>query len=500
MWTTIIKNNDNRTKSQCVRCIVYYRPPKDDIEKMTEFCDLLGKLIYDDKQMLILGDFNLPHVNWKSYSTPINNIVEELCLNIILELNLFQFFLQPTRGQNILDLILSNRSYAVENVNMNDLISDHCIVSADLVMPIMMTEKKEKTIRDFKNGDYDMFNKYLQNIDWYYLFDSYPDVQSRWNIFLSTINKGIELYVPLVTNKGRRHKHYYPAHIRRLLLKKNKKWKRFKSQQNLDVFEDYKRLRKDVKTELKKWRTVTEHKILHSGSKKTFWNYINNKMKNPRSPVIIKNKLSDTTMNDAEALNNYFTSVYVQDNGNLPNFEKRYYINEDVDNVNFSVVAIEKTLSEASDTHSSGPDGISAFLLKRLKSSVSLPLSFIYHFSYGSGTIPEAWKNAIVCPMYKGAGSRLFTENYRPISLTSVCCKIMESLLCKSILHHMTNNNFLTSAQHGFFCKSSTLTAQLSCYNMWFNAHDRGQWTDVISLDYSTAFDTVNHLKLLYKF
>ena len=93
------KNNDNRIKSQCVRCIVYYRPPKDDIEEMTEFCDLLGKLIYDDKQILILGDFNLPHVKWKSYCTPINNIVEELCLNNILELNLFKFVLQPTRSQ-----------------------------------------------------------------------------------------------------------------------------------------------------------------------------------------------------------------------------------------------------------------------------------------------------------------------------------------------------------------------------------------------------------------
>ena len=79
----------------------------------------------------------------------------------ILELNLFEFVLQPTRGQNIFGLILSNRSYAFENVNVNDLISDHCIVNADLVIPIMMTEKKEKTIQDFKNGDYDAFNKYL---------------------------------------------------------------------------------------------------------------------------------------------------------------------------------------------------------------------------------------------------------------------------------------------------------------------------------------------------
>ena len=64
----------------------------------------------------------------------------------------------------------------------------------------------------------------------------------------------------------------------------------------------------------------------------------------------------------------------------------------------------------------------------------------------------------------------------------------------------MTSNNFLTSAQHGFLCKSSTLTEQLSCYNMWFNTHDKDQWSDVISLDYSKAFDTMSHLKLLYKF
>ena len=63
----------------------------------------------------------------------------------------------------------------------------------------------------------------------------------------------------------------------------------------------------------------------------------------------------------------------------------------------------------------------------------------------------------------------------------------------------MHNNNFLTSSQHGFLSKRSTLTTQLSCYNNWFKAIDNNTWIDVIYLDFSKAFDTVSYNKLLYK-
>jgi hypothetical protein len=75
----------------------------------------------------------------------------------------------------------------------------------------------------------------------------------------------------------------------------------------------------------------------------------------------------------------------------------------------------------------------------------------------------------------------------------------MESLISKSVLNHMITNNLFTKSQHGFLSKCSTLTAQLPCYNEWFKALDNGHWIDVISLDYSKAFDTVSHNKLMYK-
>ena len=68
------------------------------------------------------------------------------------------------------------------------------------------------------------------------------------------------------------------------------------------------------------------------------------------------------------------------------------------------MLAIDKVISEASDTHSCGPDGFSCYLLKRLKCGVSLPLSLIFNHSYESGSNPEVWKQAVVCPVYKGVG------------------------------------------------------------------------------------------------
>ena len=143
-------------------------------------------------------------------------------------------------------------------------------------------------------------------------------------------------------------------------------------------------------------------------------------------------------------------SKYVQDDGRLPFVDKRNITTEFADDFDFSVLAIDKVISEAIDTYNCETDGFSCYLLKRLKCCVSLPLSLIFNLSYESGSILEVWIQAVVCPVYKGAGSRVSTENYRSICLTSTCCKIMESLITKTILKYMKVNNFLTPLQHRF--------------------------------------------------
>ena len=107
------------------------------------------------------------------------------------------------------------------------------------------------------------------------------------------------------------------------------------------------------------------------------------------------------------------------------------------DDIDFSLVTVEKLLTNIKDTKSCGPDGLSSFLLQKLKSNISLPLSIIFNQSYKYGVIPDMWRQAVVCPVYKGSGSKMNVDNYRPKSLTCVCYKLMESILTKSILVHI---------------------------------------------------------------
>jgi hypothetical protein len=111
-------------------------------------------------------------------------------------------------------------------------------------------------VLDFGNGDYIGFNQYLQEISCYNLFTANADVESRWMTFMDVINCGIDRYIPhkcvrlTVCNK-------YP--VRRLVYNKRRKWARYKRHGESHVLEDFKRLRKMLKCELRKWRADCEH-------------------------------------------------------------------------------------------------------------------------------------------------------------------------------------------------------------------------------------------------
>ena len=108
------------------------------------------------------------------------------------------------------------------------------------------------------------------------------------------------------------------------------------------------------------------------------------------------------------------------------------------------------------------------------------------------------WKIANVTPVFK-KGSCSLAENYRPISLTSVICKILESLLCEVIITHLSEQQLLNSSQHGFVSHRSCLTNLLEYLETLTSLLDKGHNTDVFYLDFSKAFDRVPHQRLLAK-
>ena len=103
--------------------------------------------------------------------------------------------------------------------------------------------------------------------------------------------------------------------------------------------------------------------------------------------------------------------------------------------------------------------------------------------------------DANVSPVFKKGDVHL-AENYRPVSLTSVSCKLLERVICKHLLNHFEKNNILTNLNHGFRSGYSCETQLLVTLNELLHFNDKGLQTDVAILDFSKAFDTVPHEEL----
>jgi hypothetical protein len=94
---------------------------------------------------------------------------------------------------------------------------------------------------------------------------------------------------------------------------------------------------------------------------------------------------------------------------------------------------------------------------------------------------------------YLQKGDKHLPENYRPVSLASVTCKILEHIICRHLLKHLEKNKILTNLNHGFRCGYSCETQLITTINDFLQEHDKGQQVDIAILDFSKAFDTVPH-------
>ena len=102
----------------------------------------------------------------------------------------------------------------------------------------------------------------------------------------------------------------------------------------------------------------------------------------------------------------------------------------------FSVTDTRKSLSVSSTSISCGPYGVPPLHLKKFPELCS-PLCNLFNMSLQQGYVPKTWKTEKIVPIYKGKGSTLEVNNYRPISLTNVFCKTLERLIRCSIVSHL---------------------------------------------------------------
>ena len=211
-----------------------------------------------------------------------------------------------------------------------------------------------------------------------------------------------------------------------------------------------------------------------------------------------KERKPNTDKEKAEALNNFFTSVFTREcTTNIPHLQERT-IEEPLQDLAITEDSVMKKLQALNPAKSPGTDGMHPKVLKELCPAISKPLAIIMSKSLEEGYLPESWKSANVTPIYK-KGKKNDCGNYRPVSLTSILCKTLEGLIRTHVMKHIDRNNLLSPCQHGFVEGRSCSTQFLHCLDVWMEKLDEGSRLDVIYLDFAKAFDSIPNQRLLHK-
>ena len=143
-------------------------------------------------------------------------------------------------------------------------------------------------------------------------------------------------------------------------------------------------------------------------------------------------------------------------------------------------------------------DSMPVRLLKTFRYAFAPILAMLINISLVSGILPELHKRAIIRPRIKKPGLDLSDPaNYRPISNLSFVSKLVERVVHRQISNHIESHNLLPPTQSGFRKYHSTETAVVKVYNDIVMALDAGFITALLLLDFSAAFDCVDHAILL---
>ena len=425
----------NLNKNDRLLCAGMYRRGESTDENNEKLIEVFSELTnLNNSHLLIMGDLNFKQIKWESLSTDIYNPddINNKFVECVRDNFLFQHITEPTRQRgsdtpSTLDLIFTNEENMIPEVDINSPLgnSDHA------------------TILFFIKGKF----------------------SKKFSIPLDEKNL-------------------------KKLKKKNKMWTKIRK--DLASEEEklhYKKLRNQVRRLTRKGKKLHEKTIAKNAKSnpKAFWQYAQSKLKTRSEiPDLIKPgsenepQYTSSDHEKADIFLDYFSSVFTSEptGCKLPNFNKRNYVKE-LDNIKITIEMVEKKLRKIKINKSPGPDAIHPKVLHEVTSAIMLPLANIFATSIQTKTLPDEWKHAQVSAIFK-KGKKTLPNNYRPVSLTCIVCKILESIIRDHIITHMTENNLFSPRQFGFISGRSTTLQLLHVLNIWTEILDQGGSLDII--------------------
>jgi Reverse transcriptase (RNA-dependent DNA polymerase) len=395
-------------------------------------------------------------------------------------------------------LILTNVPERVENISSVGRLgsSDHHMIMATVHVGRHAVPQSGK-VRNWWRADWNQMRAELAEVNWNSLESA--NANEAWTIFKGEVEKVVERNVPLKPRgvPGR------PPWLNREILREVRKKRRLFTKSGGGRTDEYRAAEKKVRNMIRNAKRKLERKLAleNGGNSKPFYAYLKSKLKN-KTPVGPLKDGQGRVVNDsagmARMLNEFFSSVFTEErDGPVPAAEA-CQVDEPLREVRADEQTVRKKIMALKPASAPGPDGIGSMLLKELVDQVTLPLVKIFNSSMATGVVPDDWKTANVTPIYK-KGSKSDPANYRPVSLTSICCKMMESIVRDEIVDHMAANNLLEGSQHGFVKSRSCATNLIEFLDHLSEALEEGGAVDAIFLDFAKAFDKVPRQRLVEK-
>ena len=465
----------------------------------------------------IVGDFNYKNINWSNHSAPRTasdlETPESLFLDSINDCFLTQHVTQHTRARgtdepSLLDLVITNDPGMIDTISHHAPLgkSDHASLIFDI--HCYAAYDKPQTRFSYNKGDYMGANEFLNSCIW-----DGDNPESMWENYQENLQRCRDTFIPTYQTKPMAvetssvNKAPLDKATRDLILKKRGAFNLSVEHSNKPDAEEYRssynKIRNKVTTKLRQKKRNQEKEIVDSAktNPKKFWAYCQSKTRT-RSGVapLLRDKLDPDSLvsadeEKAEVLQTQFCSVFtLEGDDDLPNFERR--CEEDISPITIDINKVKKKLKELKPNKSAGPDGLSPRLLKECADSLAEPVTKLFQHCVDSGTIPSAWRESIVSPIFK-KGARNLAENYRPVSLTAVLCKLLDNFVREAIIEHLMKHSLLSKRQFGFLKGRSTGLQLLTFLDSVSSKLHTGGQVDTVYLDYQKAFDTVPHHRLL---
>ena len=471
----------------------------------------LTKLIGKRKSypnIIIGGDFNFPDIDWASWSTTNTKTApaHSKFLNFLLGNSLSQLVTKITRpvSNSVLDLITTTCPQVIDNIESLPGISDHNIVLFNINMKPKIQSKPRRKVPNFKKADPEKLQKLTKEFSHKFISSNPEDnsVDTNWRKICDFLKDLMNSHIPSKMSGGKRHVPWITPQIKRKMRKRDRLYTLARKLSSSTHWKTFRIFRNSL-AKLIRCAHVNYVNNIIGGSltdkPKTFWSYVK-LMRTSNLGIPALRTPSKYCINDkdkATALNTQFKSVFNPCvASNIPNKGSSPF--PDIPNLTIHQEGVIKQLKQLNPSKASGPDEIPPRLLKIVAEEIAPALTFLFQQSLDSGVVPSQWKKALVTGIYK-KGEKSDPANYRPISLTCLCCKIQEHIVLSHVAKHLSQHKILLDSQHGFRERLSTVTQLLTSIHDWATTLEHRGQTDVILLDFSKAFDRVSHPHLSAK-